>query len=54
MPHPQPYHLQWLNKDGDIVVNQQVKVNFSIGKYEYQVLCDIVPMEACHILLGRH
>nr|KYP36899.1 hypothetical protein KK1_041950 [Cajanus cajan] len=53
MPHPQPYHLQWLNKDGDIVVDQQVKVKFSIGKYEDQALCDIVPMEACHILLGR-
>nr|KYP62090.1 hypothetical protein KK1_016613 [Cajanus cajan] len=52
MSHPQPYHLQWLNKDGDIVINQ-VKVNFSIGKYEDQALCDIVPMEACHILLGR-
>nr|KYP35482.1 hypothetical protein KK1_043481 [Cajanus cajan] len=53
MPHPQPYHLQWLNKDEDTVVSQQVKVKFSIGKYEDQVLCDIVPMEACHILLGR-
>nr|KYP74046.1 hypothetical protein KK1_006714 [Cajanus cajan] len=53
MPHPQPYHLQWLNKDEDIVVSQQVKVKFSIGKYEDQVLCDIVPIEACHILLGR-
>nr|KYP67794.1 hypothetical protein KK1_024147 [Cajanus cajan] len=53
MPHPQPYNLQWLNKDGDIVIIQQVKVKFSIGKYENQFLCDIVPMEACHILLGR-
>uniref|UniRef100_A0A151UD28 CCHC-type domain-containing protein n=1 Tax=Cajanus cajan TaxID=3821 RepID=A0A151UD28_CAJCA len=37
----------------DSVVDQQVKVKFSIGKYEDQALCDIVPMEACHILLGR-
>nr|KYP31647.1 hypothetical protein KK1_047934 [Cajanus cajan] len=53
MSHPRPYNLQLLNKDGEIVVNQQVKVKFSIGKYEDQFLCNIVPMEAYHILLGR-
>ena len=26
---------------------------FSIGKYKDEVLCDVVPMEATHILLGR-
>lgn len=25
----------------------------SIGKYEDEVLCDVVPMHACHLLLGR-
>nr|KYP40969.1 hypothetical protein KK1_037684 [Cajanus cajan] len=35
------------------IVDQQVKVKLSIGKYEDEVLCDVVPMEACHILLGR-
>jgi len=24
-----------------------------VGNYVYQVLCDIVPMEACHVLLGK-
>nr|KYP60175.1 hypothetical protein KK1_015626 [Cajanus cajan] len=43
-PHPKPYQLHWLNEDGDIVVDQQVKVKFSIGKYEDEVLCDVVPM----------
>ena len=28
-------------------------VKFNIGKYEDVVLCDIVPMHAGHILLGR-
>jgi len=28
-------------------------VKFSIGKYKDKVLCDVIPMEACHILLGR-
>nr|KYP60032.1 Retrovirus-related Pol polyprotein from transposon 297 family [Cajanus cajan] len=53
MPHHKPYQLHWVNKDRDIVVDQQVKVKFSIGNYEDHVLCDVVPMEACHILLGR-
>uniref|UniRef100_A0A151UIM7 Transposon Ty3-I Gag-Pol polyprotein n=1 Tax=Cajanus cajan TaxID=3821 RepID=A0A151UIM7_CAJCA len=51
--HPKPYQLYWINEDGDLVVDQQVKVKLSIGNYEDEVLCDVVPMEACHILLGR-
>nr|KYP31491.1 hypothetical protein KK1_048165 [Cajanus cajan] len=52
-PHLKPYQVHWLNEDGDIVVNQQVKVKLSIGKHKDEVLCDVVQMEACHILLGR-
>nr|KYP38107.1 Gypsy retrotransposon integrase-like protein 1 [Cajanus cajan] len=51
--HPKPYQLHWLNDDGDMVVNQQVEVEFSIGNYQDKFKCDVVPMEACHILLGR-
>jgi len=36
-----------------MIDNQQVKVKFSIGNYEDSVLCDIEPMETCHLLLGR-
>ena len=32
---------------------KQVLVSFSIGRYKDEVLCDVVPMHACHILLGR-
>ena len=28
-------------------------MSFSIGRYKDKVLCDIVPMHAGHILLGR-
>ncbi|KAK7376628.1 hypothetical protein VNO78_34449 [Psophocarpus tetragonolobus] len=52
-PHPQPYKLQSLGENGDISVNKQVEVKFSIGKYEDVVLCDVVPMDACHLLLGK-
>ncbi|XP_027155906.1 uncharacterized protein LOC113756423 [Coffea eugenioides] len=51
--HPTPYRLQWLNDSGDVRVTKQVQVPFRIGKYEDVVLCDVVPMQACHILLGR-
>jgi len=34
-------------------VTRQVLVALSIGKYEDEVLCDVVPMHACHLLLGR-
>ena len=50
--HPKPYKLHWLNEDGDIKVNHQVDIQFSIGNYKDQLLCDVIPMEACHILLG--
>jgi hypothetical protein len=36
-----------------MVVNRQVEVCFKIGRYDDVVLCDVVPMEACHLLLGR-
>ena len=51
--HPRPYKLQWLNDSGEVRVNKQVLVSFSIGKYEDEVLCDVVPMQAGHLLLGR-
>ncbi|XP_052197121.1 uncharacterized protein LOC127804307 [Diospyros lotus] len=51
--HSRPYKLQWLNECGEVKVTQQVLVSFSIGKYSDEVLCDVVPMHASHILLGR-
>jgi len=51
--HTKPYRLQWLNEEGEIMVNKQVLITFAIGKYKYDILCDVVPMEETHILLGR-
>ena len=33
-------------------MQEQVLVSFLIGKYHDEVLCDVVPMYASHILLG--
>ena len=51
--HPRPYKLHWLNDNGGVKVVQQVVVPFKIGIYEDKVLCDVVPMKAGHLLLGR-
>ena len=51
--HPRPYKFQWLNESGKVRVNKQVLISFSVGKYEDEVLCDVVPMQARHLLLGR-
>ncbi|GER51767.1 long chain acyl-CoA synthetase 4 [Striga asiatica] len=54
VPHPQPYTLAWIQRDNAITVDRRVLVSFSIGpKYRDQVWCDVVPMDACHLLLGR-
>ena len=34
-------------------MKKKVPVSFSIGKYKDEVLCDVVPIYASHILLGR-
>jgi hypothetical protein len=53
-PHPHPYHIQWLNNSGKAKVTRLVvRMNFVIGSYHDVVECDVVPMQACHILLGR-
>uniref|UniRef100_A0A151UHA1 Uncharacterized protein n=1 Tax=Cajanus cajan TaxID=3821 RepID=A0A151UHA1_CAJCA len=50
-PHPKLYKMQWINDERGIVVNQQATLPISIGKYKEEVLCDIVPLEASHVLL---
>ena len=52
LPHPGPYRLLWLNNCGDIKVNRQVIIPFTIGRYSDEALCDVGPMHAGHILLG--
>jgi hypothetical protein len=51
--HPNPYHIQWLNDGGKIKITRSVRVPFSMGAYSDFVDCDVIPMEACSLLLGR-
>lgn len=52
-PHPTPYKLAWLQQNHDLMVTRRALVSFSVGQaYKDQIYCDIVPMDACHLLLG--
>nr|XP_027062822.1 uncharacterized protein LOC113689218 [Coffea arabica] len=51
--HPHPYRHQWLSEDGEVRVFKQVRVPFFIGTYTDEVVCDVVPMHATHVILGR-
>ncbi|XP_074314481.1 uncharacterized protein LOC141649697 [Silene latifolia] len=54
LDHPQPYKLRWLNKGAEVRVDKQYLFPFFIGKeYSDEVMCDVLPMDACHLLLGR-
>ena len=35
------------------MVSEQCLVKFKIGHYVDEFLCDIMPMDCCHIFLGR-
>jgi len=51
--HPKPYTIQWLNQSIGLQISQQCLLSLSIGKtYNDEIWCDIVPMDAYHVLLG--
>nr|VDD29652.1 unnamed protein product [Brassica oleracea] len=51
-PHPTPYKIAWLEQNNDFLVTRRTMVSFSIGdSYHDKTDCDIVPMDACHLLL---
>jgi hypothetical protein len=35
------------------MVIQQCQVEYKIGGYRDEILCDVIPMDVCHILFGR-
>ena len=51
--HPCPYPTAWVQDDHKVMVNEQCLVKFKIGSYLDEVLCDVIPMDICHMLLGR-
>eukprot|EP00253_Pinus_taeda_P013933 PITA_13933 len=53
LKHPTPYKVSWLQKGHQLLVDEQCEVEFQIGKYKDKILCDVMPMDVCHLLLGR-
>jgi hypothetical protein len=51
--HPKPYKFSWLQKGHQVMVTKQCLLEFKIGGYRDGILCDVIPMDVCHILLGR-
>jgi hypothetical protein len=51
--HTHPSYIQRLNNSGKAKVTHTARVHFSIGTYHDYADCDVVPMQACSLLLGR-
>jgi hypothetical protein len=51
--HPSPYRVLWLQKGHQVTITKQCLVEFKIGGYNDKILCDVIPMDVCHLFLGR-
>jgi hypothetical protein len=51
--HPSPYIVSWLQKGHQVNVTKKCLVEIKIGGYKDEILCDVIPMDVCHLLLGR-
>ena len=49
--HPYPYTLYRYNEK--FWVTKQACVDFSLGSFIDTIMCDIIPMDDCHIYLGK-
>lgn len=52
--HPHPYRIARFKKGSEVMVDKRCLIKFSIGKvYKDELRCDVILMDACHVLLGR-
>jgi predicted SprT family Zn-dependent metalloprotease len=53
--HLAPYKIRWIKQGTEILVTESCRFTFLIGKhYSDSILCDVVEMDACHLILGRY
>ena len=50
--HPTPYKVSWLQKNHQLLVNEKCETKLQLGKYKDKIVCDVMPMDVCHILLS--
>ena len=43
--HLSPYKVLWLQKGHQVTVTKQCLVEFKIGGYRDDILCDVIPMD---------
>ena len=51
--HPTPYSLWWLGPKDEVIASRQALISLSIGPYCGEVLCDVLPIDACHLPFSR-
>lgn len=52
--HPTLYALNWIQNGCSIQITHRVLIPFSVGPvYKERMFFDIVPMDMCHLILGR-
>jgi hypothetical protein len=50
--HQTPYSIGWIKKGPAEAVKETCRVPLSIGPYKEEVICDVIDMDATHVLLG--
>jgi hypothetical protein len=51
--HLSPYKVSWLQKGHQVTVTKQCLVEFKIGGHKDEIVCNVIPMDVCHRLMGR-
>lgn len=52
--HPMPYHVTWIKKGNEVIIEKRCLISFSIkNMYQDDVWCDVILMDTCHIFLGK-
>lgn len=50
---PHPRYVKWLNGVGNLKITHHARGQFLVGSYVDKMVCDVAPVQACHLLLGR-
>ena len=51
--HLDPYTIDWMKDIESITVTDRCIILFPIVKYFDEIICDVVDMDAYHVLVGR-
>ena len=43
--YPRPYKVSWLQKGHQVTFTKQCLIEFKIGGYKDEILCDVIPMD---------